>query len=257
MLTRRRFLTLAPSIVGLCTIGSSVFATVSTLAASDAELKRQMLGKLTTELNDATLANTQTQNLFKTLFNWDTATFDLNTINTIVAYSFGYRPALNGNTMPESGPINEQIADAVYMLYQMNPVLIYAQWEVASILKSKYHLESDKVISVANPTINTNGVVTASIDQVADMIVKKANSAIGLGKVAIFTHADQQSLAIDISKIYGMNAAIPKGIVMPISYDIDALPAQNRRRDLYILTNLSTRMGLLRTQLINQKYPNG
>ncbi len=89
------------------------------------------------------------------------------------------------------------------------------------------------------------------------MIVKKASSGTSLGKVAIFTHADQQSLAIDISKIYGMNAAIPKGIVMPINYDIDALPAQNRRRDLYILTNLSTRMGLLRTQLINQKYPNG
>ncbi|HEM7310305.1 TPA: hypothetical protein U2K59_003039 [Acinetobacter baumannii] len=257
MLTRRRFLTLAPSMVGLCTITSSAFATTSTLAASDAELQRQMLGKLTTELNDATLANTETQYLFNTLFNWTFSTLDLDSINTIVAYSFGYRPAINGNTMPESGPINEQIADAVYILYQMTQVLIYAQWEVASILKSKYHLDDDKVISVGTPTLNENGIVTASLDQVAMTISTETNSGATLGNVAIITHADQQTLAINISKIHGIKAVIPKGITMPLDYDVYTMPAQNRRKDLYILSNLSTRMGILRAQLINQKYPNG
>ncbi len=257
MLSRRQFMTLTPSLIGLCALGRHTFASNVPLVISDAELQRQMLSKLTTELNDATLANTETQYLLSTLFNWIVPTIDTKSIQTIVAYSFGYRAPLDPLAMPESGPINEQIADAVYILYQATQAPIYAQWEVASVLKTKYRFDSGKVSTIGMPKVTSAGTTIATLDEVISAIILKAGSAKALGNVAVVTHVDQQALAVDISKIKGIQAAAPVDMKMPMEYDVLCLPKNNRKRDLYILTTLATRLGMLRMQLMTEQYPNG
>ena len=257
MLSRRQFMTLTPSLIGLCAVGRLTFASNVPLLMSDAELERQMLSKLTTELNDATLAKTETQYLMSTLFNWVAPTIETKSIQTIVAYSFGYRASLDPLAMPEAGPINEQIADAVYILYQMTQAPIYAQWEVATVLKAKYHLDSTKVITVGTPKVTSTGVTVATLDEVISAILLKAGSAKALGHVAVVTHRDQQALAVDISKAKGLQAAAPADIKMPMEYDVLCLPKNNRKRNWYILTSVATRLGMLRMQLITEQYPNG
>jgi len=257
MPTRRNFLASAPALAALCTISPASFADGAPI--SDAELQHQMLGKLTAELNDASVATIESGYLFDVFFSWTAPPVDVSQINTIVAYSFGNQAAAAGTgNMPNPGPVNEQIADAVFQLHAKTPARIYAQWEVASILASKYQLGSGIVISVAPPVVATNGTVTMpSLDAVATAIVNQSSTASALGNVAVVTHRDQASLAVQTSNAHGMRAAVPANLPLPALYDATALQASNRRRDLYLLSNLGTRLGALRLALIAKEYPNG
>ncbi|MBN3791156.1 Tat pathway signal protein [Burkholderia sp. Ac-20353] len=256
MQTRRHFLASVPAFAALGALSKPAFA--DTVPASDAELQHQMLGKLTTELNDPSIANTETGYLFNVFFSWTPPSVDVGQIRAIVAYSFGNAPSTAGaGAMPAPGPVNEQIADTVFQLHQQTSAPIYAQWEVANVLASKYRL-SAAVTSVAPPVVAANGTVTVPMpDVVAAAVVKQAGSAAALGTVGVVTHRDQASLAVQLSNAAGMNSAVPAGLTLPSLYDATALQPANRRRDLYLLSNLSAQLAALRLTLINQQYPNG
>lgn len=254
MHTRRHFLTSAPAFAALCAASTASFA--SDIPASDAELQRQMQGKLTAELNDQAVASTETGYLFDAFFSWTPPTVDAGLVNTIVAYSFGNRAATGGAT-PVPGPVNEQIADAVYLLHQTVAAPIYAQQEIASVLAAKYGLTSG-VNSISTPAGASGvGVTVPTPEGVAAAIVKQAGTAAALGTIAVITHRDQASLAVQVSNAIGMKAAVPAGLSLPAAYDTSAQPPALRRRDLYLLGNLSARLGMLRLKLISQEYPNG
>lgn len=256
MQTRRHFLTSVPAFAALGALSTPAFA--DTAPVSDTELQHQMLGKLTTELNDPATAGTETGYLLNVFFSWIPPSVDASRIRTIVAYSFGNAAAAAGaGPMPAPGPVNEQIADAVFQLHQTTPAPIYAQWEVASVLASKYRMTTG-VTSVTPPVVASNGTVTVPTpDVVAAAIVKQAGSAAALGTVGIVTHGDQASLAVQLSNAAGMKSAVPAGSTLPSLYDATALQPANRRRDLYLLSNLSAQLAALRLTLINQQYPNG
>lgn len=254
MKKRRHFLASAPALAALCAANTPSRA--DDVPASDAELQHQMRGKLTAELNDSAVADSETGYLFDTFFSWLPPTVDPGKTNTIVAYAFGNRAGTGGiGAMPVPGPVNEQIADAVFQLQQKTPVPIYAQWEIAQVLASKYALAS--VVSVAPPVVANGKVMTPSLDSVAAAIIKQAGAATALGNVAVVTHRDQASLAVQTSNAQGMKAAVAAGLGLPLAYDATALQPSNRRRDLYLLTSAGTRLGALRLALISQEYPNG
>ncbi|MBN3819136.1 Tat pathway signal protein [Paraburkholderia sp. Se-20369] len=253
MKNRRHFLASVPALAGLCAATPCFAADVP---ATDDELQRQMAGKLTTELNDAPVAADETGYLLGTFFAWTPPTVDAGQINTIVAYSFGNRAAASGSA-PVPGPVNEAIADAVFQLRQKVAVPIFAQQEVASVLASKYGLSAG-VTSIPLPVAAASaGNVVPTPDGVAAAIVKQAGGAATLGKVGVVTHRDQASIAVQMSNAVGMQAAVPAGSSLPAAYDASAQQPVLRKRDLYLLGNMSAQLGMLRLALINREYPNG
>ncbi|KVH65573.1 hypothetical protein [Burkholderia cepacia] len=253
MQTRRHFLASAAALAATGTASTPGFA--GDAPVSDAELQRQMLGKLTNELNDRAAAADEAGYLFETFFSWTPPTVQATAINTIAAFAFGSRAAPSSGAAPVPGPVNEAIADAVFVLRQKVAARIFAQQEVASVLASKYGLTAG-VTSIATPApaagspIPTpNGVVTA--------IVRQAGSASALGNVGVVTHSDQASIAVRVSNAAGMLAAVPAGLTLPSLYDASAQMPALRRRDLYLLSNVGVQLGMLRLELINREYPNG
>lgn len=252
MTTRRHFLASTSLLAASWAAVAPAFA--SDAPVSDAELQRQMLGKLTNELNDRATATDETGYLFDTFFSWTPPTVDTAAINTIAAFGFGSRAATSGTT-PVPGPVNEAIADAVFQLRQKISVPIYAQQEVASVLASKYGLTAG-VTSIATPALAAGSPIPTP-DGVAAAIVKQAGSAAALGKVGVVTHSDQASIAVRVSTAAGMQAAVPAGLTLPSLYDTSAQMPALRRRDLYLLSNAGVQLGMLRLDLIAREYPNG
>ncbi|EKS9795560.1 MULTISPECIES: Tat pathway signal protein [Burkholderia] len=249
MQTRRHFLASVSASALAATGAASAPAFANDAPVSDAELQRQMLGKLTNELNDRTAAADETGYLFDPFFSWLPPTVPNTTINTIAAFSFGSRAAA------APGPVNEAIADAVFLLHQKVAVRIFAQQEVASVLASKYGLTAG-VTSIATPAAAAGSPIPTP-DGIAAAIVKQAGSAAALGNVGVVTHADQASLVVRVSNAAGMQAAVPAGLTLPSLYDASAQMPALRRRDLYLLSNVGVQLGMLRLDLINREYPNG
>ncbi|CAE6770812.1 hypothetical protein R69927_00944 [Paraburkholderia domus] len=271
MSSRRKFListstaAALPAAAAMLAVSSNAWA--SDALVSDAELQRQMLGKLTVELNDSATANTEAPYLQDIFFSWDLPSIPVAQIGSIVAYSFGDRPAASGasstggtgqSQLPQPGPINEEIADAVHQLVQSKPVMVYAQWEVASVLASKYQMSSANLQSVKPPTVASNGTISyPALDDVAAAIIALQGTAAALGTVAVVTHRDQAKRAIQTSRAHGMNAYAAQGVTLPVDYDAQASQPVNRRRDLYLLNDMMNQFATLRTNLIAQQYPNG
>lgn len=252
MHTRRHFLASTSVLAASCAAVTPVFA--SAAPATDAELQRQMLGKLTNELNDRATAAAETGYLLDTFFSWTPPSVAAAAIDTIVAYSFGSRAGASA-AAPVPGPVNEAIADAVFQLRQKVAAPIFAQQEVASVLASTYGLTAG-VTSIATPAVAAGSPISTP-DGVAAAIVRQAGASAALGKVGVVTHSDQASLAVRVSTAAGMQAAVPAGLALPSRYDTSAQMAAMRRRDLYLLGNAGMQLAMLRLDLINRAYPNG
>jgi hypothetical protein len=262
MSTRRTFFLSTAVAASVPLVTATLGASRTAFAADssspvDADLKRQMNARLTTQLNDATTASTEVGYLQDIFFAWDLPTVAAAQITSIVAYSFGNRPGAPG-AAPLAGPINELIADAVHQLYLLKPVPVYAQAEVASILASKYLMNSASLHSFSPPTVTSSGAITyPTLDTVATAISTSAGSATSLGTVAVVTHRDQAKRAIQTSIAHGMKAFAASEITLPVAYDALASQPSNRRRDLYLLNDMTNQFATLRLNLIAQEYPNG
>ncbi len=252
MTNRRHFLASTSLLAASCAAAAPAFA--GDVPVSDAELQRQMLGKLTNELNDRATAADETGYLLDTFFSWTPPTVDAAAIDTIVAFGFGSRAGASAAT-PVPGPVNEAIADTVFQLRQKVAVPIFAQQEVASVLASKYGLAAG-VTSIPTPAAVAGSPISTP-DGVAASIVRQVGSAAALGKIGVVTHRDQASIAVRVSNAAGMQAAVPGGLSLPNVYDASAQQAAMRRRDLYLMSNAGMQLAMLRLELINREYPNG
>nr|WP_244131161.1 hypothetical protein [Burkholderia seminalis] len=168
MHTRRHFLASTSVLAASCAAVTPVFA--SAAPATDAELQRQMLGKLTNELDDRATAADETGYLLDTFFSWTPPSVAAAAIDTIVAYSFGSRAGASA-AAPVPGPVNEAIADAVFQLRQKVAAPIFAQQEVASVLASTYGLTAG-VTSIATPAVAAGSPISTA-DGVAAAIVRQ------------------------------------------------------------------------------------
>ena len=180
-------------------------------------------------------------------FNWEAASIAASQADSILVFGFGGRSSGSGaSTQVASGPVNAVIAHAAFQLYQLKPVTIYAQAEVASVLMASYGLDGSKVKSVQAATVSATGAISfATLEKVVSSAVTAAGSAAALGKVAVVSHRD-------LSK-----RAVVKEVTLPTDFDVLGLPAANRRRDLFLLNEIVNKFAALRANLITQAYPNG
>ncbi|MGO4152594.1 hypothetical protein [Cupriavidus sp. YAF13] len=272
MSTRRKFLlsTAAAATVPLLTATLSACGGDDNsveVPISDAELRAQMIGKLSAELNDASTANVIEPFLMDVGFTWDLPVIPAAQVNTIVAYGFGNRPnTASGNTsstganqvaLPDPGPINEELADVVHRIYQLKPVKVFAQWEIARFLVSKYQMNSANLQSI-EPIVASDGTITyLSTDGVAAAIVALEGTAAALGAVAVVGHRDHAKRCINTSTARGMNAYAVKEVALPVNYDPLSGQPWTRRRDLYLAHDMYAQLAVKTGTMIAQAYPHG
>ena len=257
MTSRRTFIRLTTVAATLPVVASTLAIDSSAEAAStstlDDDLKRQMLAKLTTELNDVNTAAIEVPYLQDIFFSWDLPEIAAAQVSAVVAFSFGDRV---GGSTPAPGPINEQIADAVHQLYVLKPVMIYAQAEVASVLVTKYGVSASTLRSVQPATVSSSGTITyPTLDNVATAIVALKANAAAFGTVGVVTHRDQAKSAIQTCNAHGMTAYAVQEITLPNEYDAEASQPTNRRRALFLLNDMTNQFATLRLNIIAQEYP--
>lgn len=263
MTTRRALLAGAPT--GLLAVQAAFAPSAlgaalgSAHAGSDIEaLERLMVRTLDGELGDQAVARQLAAHITEAGFRWEYPTFPLREADSVVAYSFGYRSPTgkvdpttglsDGAEMPEPGPVNALLADAVHAIVRARAVRVYAQWEIAQVLTEKHGMKD--VVSI-HPTKGPDGkTIYLSTDGVAKAVVAHAGSAQALGKVAVVGHRDHVKRCVIVSRDNGMSASVAREVPLPVQYDPQSAQPWTRRRDAYLLTDLVAQLSMTRNRVI-------
>ena len=228
---------------------------------ADARLQREMLDNLTAELDDAATARLSVPRIFDIGFNWDPPTTPLADIDFIVAYSFGDRaPAGGGDptkVLYEPGPVNEALAATVAQVRARRNVPVYAQWEIASFLTSTYNMSD---VTAINPVIAADGTITylSTFGVAQQVAADRRQLPGGIGTAGVIGFRDHVKRCVETTRLAGMPAAYaPAGFDMPDTYDPQSGQTWTRRRDLYLVHDMSAQWQMLEPQLLAAAYPNG
>ncbi|WP_120727211.1 hypothetical protein [Streptomyces hundungensis] len=227
-------------------------------AGAGAGLTEHMRAVLARESDDRDTARALAPHLYDVGFVWHPETAELDRLDFIVAYSFGNRLATSGDpakTLPEPGPVNEELADTIARLRKQRKVPVYAQWEIARFLQSKYRM--DDVTSI-EPVIAQDGTITyLSTDGVAQQVLQYRKKAPGgIGTACVVGFRDHHKRCVQTTRDRGMTAYAPRGFAMPYTYDPQSGQAWTRRRDLYLVHDMSAQWQVVRAKLIAQAYSN-
>ncbi|MDS0859364.1 hypothetical protein NUV25_16775 [Burkholderia pseudomultivorans] len=264
---RRKFLAAAPAVAATSLLAACGGDDVTSTPVSDAALGAQMSAKLNAQLGDAATVDAVMPAMIDVGFSWDLPTIAAAQAGAIVAYSFGNRPnAASGNTsstggnqaaLPDPGPVNEALADAVHAIYRLKPVKVYAQWEIARFLVSKYGMGTDVLTSI-EPQIASDGtIVYLSTAGVAAAAVSRAGGAAAMGKVAVVGHRDHAKRCIQTSRQAGMQAAAVAEVPLPTLYDPQSGQPWTRNRNLYLVHDMYAQMLTSATVATMQAFPKG
>ncbi|MDQ4504273.1 hypothetical protein [Sinomonas sp. ASV322] len=220
-------------------------------------LQEIMLKALSRELNDPETAAVVEPAIEDIGFDWHPPVAPIASLDYIVAYSFGNRaPAGGGDpsrVMYEPGPVNEALADTIAKVRATRDIPVFAQWEIARFLKSKYSM--DGVTSI-EPVIKPDGtIVYLSTDGVAAQVVSFRGGTSGTAGVVGFR--DHVKRCVLTTRGRGMTAFAPEGIDMPGTYDPLSGQPWTRRRDLYLIHDMFAQFGMWREKAIKAAYPNG
>ena len=223
-------------------------------------LQQHMLAALSKEIDDSASARTLVPHIEDVGFDWQPDTAPVAQLDFIVAYAFGNRlPAGGGDpakVLADPGPTNEALADAVAAVLARRQVHVYAQWEIARWLKSKYGISN---LTSVEPVIAADGTITyLSTDGVAaQVLAARAKLPGGIGTAAVVGFRDHIKRCVQTTRDRGMAAFAPAGIPMPGTYDPQSGQPWTRRRDLYLVHDMYAQWATLRAKLIAQAYPNG
>ncbi|MEJ0037905.1 MAG: hypothetical protein WDO68_17830 [Gammaproteobacteria bacterium] len=217
-------------------------------AISREDFRKYMTDYLATELGSREAAESLVPALMESALCWRPDAVPAAKINRIIAYAFGNRSGpKDPKALPFPGPMNEELADTVMRVHKLKPVRIYAQWEIARFLTDKHGLKD--VVSI-EPVARPDGTLEyLSTDGVArSIIAQDGGDATAMGIVAVVAHADHVQRCVDWSRLRGINAYVAKEVPMPAPYDPLSGQDWTRRRDLYLLHDVLTRLSLVRSQ---------
>ncbi|MEV8545150.1 hypothetical protein [Streptomyces sp. NPDC051572] len=224
-------------------------------------LSRRMVAALAAELDDKATAKTLVPLIEDVGFDWHPETAPLKKFDFIVAYAFGNRlPAGGGDptkVLAEPGPVNEELADTIARIRAARRDLpVYAQWEIARRLESKYGMTD---VTSIEPEIAADGTITyLSTDGVAAQVVDHRKQAPGgVGTACVVGFRDHHKRCVQTTRDRAMPAYAPAGFAMPHTYDLESGQAWTRRRDLYLVHDMLAQWTVLRAKVIAEAYPNG
>ncbi|MFE2941498.1 hypothetical protein ACFXKG_20905 [Streptomyces sp. NPDC059255] len=225
-----------------------------------ARLERDMATALAAELGDRATARRVAPWSYDIGFDWSPPTARVETFDFLVGYAFGNRaPAGGGDptkVLYEPGPVNEQLADTIARIRARRTVPVFAQWEIARFLESKYRMS--QVVSI-EPEIAADGTITyLSTDGVAAQIeqARKGNPG-GPGRAGVVGFRDHVKRCVLTTRGRNMEAFAPEGFEMPGTYDPESGQIWTRRRDLYLVHDMTAQWTMLKARLGAELYPNG
>lgn len=266
-LSRRSMLAAGSTLAATSILSACGGDDISSRPVNDAELQAQIVARLNAQLGDPATVDAMLPALLDVGFTWSLPTIPAGQIGAIVAYSFGNRPnAASGNTsstggnqaaLPDPGPVNEALADAVHRIYALKPVKVYAQWEIARFLVSKYGMGADVLTSI-EPVIASDGtIVYLSTAGVAAAAVSRAGGAAAMGNVAVVGHRDHAKRCIQTSQQAGMKAYAAADVPLPVAYDPQSGQPWTRNRSLYLVHDMLSQMATRSIVATAQAFPKG
>ncbi len=215
------------------------------------ELQGLLEQRLTEELGEAEAAARLTGQIFEIALSWRPPQAPAAQVSRIVAYAFGNRPrdGAGPNDLADPGPVNEALAQAVRAIHRLNPVKIYAQWEIARFLVDQPGMAD--MVSIEPVYLPDGTLEYLSTDGVAAEVLRhEGGAAASMGAVAIVAHRDHAKRCVQISRRHGMNAIVATEIELPVTYDPLSGQPWTRRRDIYLAHDLAAQFIALRGQAI-------
>jgi hypothetical protein len=183
-------------------------------------------------------------------FTWEAPAQPAAGFRSIIAYSFGNRPALSEATRPEPGPVNRQLAAAVVEAQRRShAAVIYAQWEIANFLRAR---EGDaEVVSIDPVVAPDKSVKYLSTDGVAEAAVAHAGGdAAKLGRVCVIGHHDHAKRCVQTSRARKMDAWAMEGLALPVDYDRESDQPWTRDRETYLIHDMAAQLFQIRAERI-------
>ncbi|MEV3857177.1 hypothetical protein AB0J38_22955 [Streptomyces sp. NPDC050095] len=247
-------------------LAAAPLAAAAPAAASDgagrkaAGLAPHMRAALGRELDDRATADAVVPHLLDVGFDWHPQTAPARHMDFVLAYGFGNRPATGGGdpakTLPEPGPVNEALADTVARIRAERDIPVYAQWEIARWLDSKYRM--DDVTSI-EPVVAEDGTITyLSTDGVAAQVADaRKDLPGGIGTACVVGFRDHHKRCVQTTRDRGITAYAPRGVAMPGTYDPESGQPWTRTRELYLVHDMAAQWQVLRAKLIAEAYPHG
>jgi hypothetical protein len=162
-------------------------------------------------------------------------------VDSVLVFAFGNRLAPDGSLVP--GPTNDALAKVTRGFVAKHHVPVYAQTEIAHTLIA----EGVKDVVSIDPVIGADGkIVYLSTAGVAAQTVSKAAAAgRKLGAVGVIGFADHAVRCVLTARAAGMTAAVPRGVVLPATYDPQSNQSWTRNRAAYLPTDLLGRIATL------------
>lgn len=215
------------------------------------ELQDLLEQRLTEELGEAQTAERLSSQILDIALSWRPSQAPAAQITRIVAYGFGNRPRAGAgpNDLADPGPVNEALAQAVLAIHRLNPVKVYAQWEIARFLVDQPGMAD--VVSI-DPVFAPDGSLEyLSTDGVAAEVIRREGGAdAAMGMVAIVAHRDHAKRCVQISRRHGMDAHVVAEVELPATYDALSGQPWTRPRDIYLAHDLAAQFIALRGQAI-------
>ena len=215
------------------------------------ELQDLLKQRLTEELGEAEAAARLADQILDIALSWRPSQAPAAQITRIVAYGFGnrLRESAGPTDLAAPGPVNEALAQAVLAIHRLNPVKIYAQWEIARFLIGKPGMAD--MVSIEPVYLPDGSLEYLSTDGVAAEVIRHEDgAAAGMGTVAIVAHRDHAKRCVQISRRHGMDAHVVAEVELPSTYDALSGQPWTRRRDIYLAHDLAAQFIALRGQAI-------
>jgi hypothetical protein len=213
----------------------------------------QLQDALGNALADKELAAKLAPVLLDVGFTWAAPAQPASGFRTIIAYSFGNRPALPGASSPAPGPVNQELASAAIEAQRRSQAaVIYAQWEIASFLKSQRNI--GEVVAI-DPVVAPDHTVTyLSTDGVAQAaITHTGGDAAKLGRVCVIGHHDHAKRCVEVSRARGMDAWVMEGLALPADYDTESDQPWTRNREIYLIHDMAAQLMQIRAARLAPK----
>ena len=231
----------------------------------NAALQGLLAAALEAQLGDRETAEITARRILETALSWTPPTAPMARLDGIIAYAFGnrLRPAAAASVdaplderLADPGPVNAGLADIVAALHRLRPVRIYAQWEIARVLRDRHALQ--EVVSI-EPELGDDGrIIYLSTDGVARAAAAldraRADPAAALAVVA---HHDHARRCVQITRAAGFAAFVAAEVPLPSDYDPQSGQTWTRRRDIYLLHDMLAQLMALRADAIAKAWPDG
>ncbi|ATM01004.1 hypothetical protein CK910_22870 [Aeromonas sp. CA23] len=231
--------------------------------AIEMNFHKLLTARLTAELNDESVASKLEPFIEEACFNMLPPFIVISRASNLIAFAFGNRPNDSGNPneLAKPGPMNESLAACCAALYRQKAMPMYVQWEIARYLDSAHYpdIPARDVISIEPRWDDSGKLIYLSTDGVVLDIISEyfGSDPVALGTTVIIGHRDHIKRCVMTCRSRKVDCYAPEGIELPVWYDEQSAQPWTRRRELYVLQDISAQLMMMSQANIANAYPNG